>query len=129
MILDTTALIDLLSGDFSIKEKIKKLYENNVALLFTSISVFEIWQGSEDIENKEKVEKIHSLLNSLNSFNFDIDSAKEAGSIHAKLKKKGQAIDPEDSMIAGIAKLNNETLLTRNVKHFSRVEGLGIEFY
>ncbi len=129
MILDTTAIIDLIRGDKNIEEKIKYLNEDNVAFLFTSISVFEIWQGAEDINNEKKLEKIHFFLNSFGSFGFDIPSAEEAGSIHAKLKLEGEIIDPEDSMIAGIAKTNNETVLTKNIKHFSRIPGLKVESY
>lgn len=38
-------------------------------------------------------------------------------------------IDPEDAMIAGIALINNETVLTKNVEHFSRIRDLKIETY
>lgn len=38
-------------------------------------------------------------------------------------------IDPEDAMIAGIALLSNETILTKNVEHFSRIRNLKIETY
>jgi len=53
----------------------------------------------------------------------------ESGNIHRKLSRKGVTIDPEDSMIAGIAKVHNETLLTRNKKHFEKIEGLDVEGY
>jgi tRNA(fMet)-specific endonuclease VapC len=75
------------------------------------------------------LEKIHSLLDSFGYFNLDIPSSKEAGLIHAGLRKKGQIIDPEDSMIAGIAKFHGEVVLTRNLKHFSRIHDLKIESY
>ncbi|KAF5434089.1 putative nucleic acid-binding protein, contains PIN domain [Candidatus Methanophagaceae archaeon] len=38
-------------------------------------------------------------------------------------------IDPEDAMIAGIALINDESVLTRNVEHFSRIRDLKIETY
>ncbi len=38
-------------------------------------------------------------------------------------------IDPEDAMIAGIALINNESVLTKNVEHFSRIRDLKIETY
>lgn len=129
MILDTTAIIDLLRDDLDLVEKIKMLNKERTSLFFTSVSVFEIWQGSEDIKDKDKLEKIHVLLDSLGSHDLDIPSSKVAGSIHAELRKKGQIIDSEDSMIAGIAESNGEVILTRNVKHFSRIQGIRIETY
>ena len=38
-------------------------------------------------------------------------------------------IDPEDAMIAGIARTNKQRIITRNVKHFSDIEGVEIENY
>lgn len=129
MILDTTAIIDLLRGNPEINKKIKELQDNNECFFLTAISVFEIWQGDEDLKNKDKLNKINFLLDSLGTFLFDIPSAKEAGLIQSLLKEQGMIIDPEDSMIAGIAKHQKEAVLTRNIKHFQRVNGLKVESY
>ena len=129
MILDTTAIIDLLHGNNEVVNKIKELQRKNIPLVITSISVFEIWQGTKDIADREKMERIYYLLESLGNLSFDIPSAEEAGSIHAYLKKEGKIIEPEDSMIAGIAKIHHETILTRNIKHFQRISGLKLESY
>lgn len=129
MILDTTAIIDIIRGNPIIDKKLNELNQRNVALFITSVSVFELWQGSVDIHNEEKINKIHTLLESLGTFLLDISAAKQAGTIHASLKKRGTVIDPEDSMIAGIAKLHNETILTRNIKHFGRIPALVVETY
>ena len=129
MIMDTTVLIDLLRDRQDAVIKLKELQKRNVPLFLTSISVFELWQGISDVHNERKSQQLYNLLESLGAFIFDIPSAKASGIIHAGLKKEGQMIDSEDSMIAGIAKTNNETLLTRNVKHFQRVPGLKVESY
>lgn len=57
------------------------------------------------------------------------ESAVVAGGIDGNLIKKGLKIDPEDSMIAGIAMSRGETILTRNTEHFGKIEGLNIETY
>ncbi len=129
MILDTTAIIDLLRGNQAIIKKISELQDRNVPLSLTSISVFEIWQGTAGINDKGKLNKIHFLLDSLGTFLLDIPAAKEAGFIHALLKEQGMTIDPEDSMIAGIASYNKESVLTRNTKHFQRIDNLAVESY
>ena len=129
MILDTTAIIDLLRGEPRVIEKINNLEEKNIPLYLTSVSVFEIWQGIKDLLDEKKRDKINNLLETMANFSFDISAAKEAGSIHASLKKEGKVIDPEDSMIAGIAKVNKEKILTRNIKHFQRIHGIIVESY
>lgn len=46
-----------------------------------------------------------------------------------QLNRNIQEIDAIDSMIAAIALLENEPLLTRNTKHFTRIKGLRVESY
>lgn len=128
MIMDTSTLIDLLRGNEAVVAKLKELEQTNTPLFLTSISVFELWQHA-DIYHERKLKKMHDLLESLGVFIFDISAAKEAGSIHAILKEDGLIIDPEDSMIAGIVRIHNETILTRNIKHFERIPHLKIESY
>jgi predicted nucleic acid-binding protein len=60
---------------------------------------------------------------------LDLESAFLAGDIQKELIRKGEIIDPEDCMIAGIALKSNEPLLTRNLKHFKRIPGLQVETY
>ena len=43
--------------------------------------------------------------------------------------KVGRDIDPEDAMLAGMARVRAEKVLTRNVKHFSGIEGVTVEIY
>jgi tRNA(fMet)-specific endonuclease VapC len=38
-------------------------------------------------------------------------------------------IDPEDAMLAGISKVRNEPIITRNVRHFSNIDGVKVETY
>ncbi len=129
MILDTSAIIDLLRGKQEIIKKFEDLDKKNIPISLTSISVFEIWQGLHDTMDAKKFEKIQFLLDSIGTFYFDTSTAKEAGYIHASLKNAGQIIDPEDSMIAGIAKFYKEAILTKNIKHFGRIQGLKVESY
>lgn len=129
MILDTSFIIDLLKGSRSAVDKATELENSGKPMLATTISVFEIWQGADDIKNEGKKRRILDMMSSFGMLVLDFDSATEGGEIHGKLAKKGILIEPEDSMIAGIAKAHGETLLTKNTKHFSRIEGLRIETY
>ena len=129
MIADTTFLIDLLNNDAGAVQKAQTLDKENVPTFTTAISVFELWQGIGEIKNKEKLEKINTLLESIGFFHLDKECAKIGGRIHNELYTKGMAIQPEDSMIAGICVKHGRKVLTRNVKHFSRVKLLEVETY
>ncbi len=129
MIPDTTFLIDLLENDHKAVKKSQQLDIQNIALFTTAVSVFELWQGVIDIKDKKKLEKIHTLLDSIGLFPLDKESAKIAGKIHSELYTQGLPIQPEDSMIAGICLKHGKKVLTRNVKHFSRIGVLEVETY
>ncbi len=130
MILDTSFMIDLLRGKKSAVSKIKELEANSIATGITTPSIFELFVGiSVTRRPVAEKNKIMDILKSWGIFALDADSAGIAGKIHGELIKNGEIIDPEDSMIAGIAIHNNEPLLTKNVKHFQRIPGLKIEEY
>ena len=81
-----------------------------------------------------KSDRVSQNLETLNRFlaifsekPFDSSAAAEFGRIRADLNKKGTPIGPYDLQIAAIALVNNYTLITHNIKEFSRVDGLKIE--
>ena len=55
---------------------------------------------------------------------FDADDARIAGGVRARLQRSGRPIGPIDALIAGHALARGWTVVTRNVRHFGRVEGL-----
>jgi tRNA(fMet)-specific endonuclease VapC len=130
MILDTSFLIDLLRGREKAIAKIKTLEAESIATNISSPSIFELFVGIS-LTKKPAAEKkkIMDVLESWGTMALDSECAARGGIIHGQLIKDGEPIDPEDSMIAAIALVNSETLLTNNTKHFSRVPNLKIEGY
>jgi tRNA(fMet)-specific endonuclease VapC len=128
--LDTTFIIDVLRGKEEMIELEKRLYNSNENLTIASPTAMEVITGallsSKPNEEKNKVKKFLDLLNIIS---FSRNEAEEAGKMVANLKKTGKMIEVEDIMIGAIAKVNNQTLITKNIKHFSRIEGLNIETY
>src|SRR5438132_9153618 len=78
---------------------------------------------------EEEKSKISTILSSLPQLGLDSPSARAGGLIHGDKIRTGQSIDPEDAMIAGIARVNSEKVLTRNIRHYSGIEGVTIENY
>ena len=60
---------------------------------------------------------------------LDETSATLAADIQVSLILAGEMIPVTDIMIGAIALANNEPLVTRNVKHFSRIPKLDIRTY
>ena len=49
------------------------------------------------------------------------------GELKAKLEKSGKTIDDMDLLIGSTALTHNLILVTNNISHFERIEGLEIE--
>ncbi len=131
MILDTQFLIDMLRGkDSSAIEKARELDAKFGVKGIAAISVMELWKGAmQSVHQEMEKRKINELIQSLLVHSFTEEDAKKVGEIEVDLEKRGEMIDLEDIMIAGAAISRNETLLTRNIKHFSRIKGLNVESY
>ena len=130
MILDTAFIIDLMKEERSAVTKLREMERDKIAQNIASPTLYELYVGItlSTKPEKEKKKVIDTLI-SMDILSLDAKSAAKAGEVQGKLINEGRMIDPEDAMIAGIALLNNETILTKNVEHFSRIRGLKIETY
>ena len=80
---------------------------------------------------RRKSAKIHELIDLLTAnvavVPFDEAGAAHFGTIAAELAGRGTPIGELDVLIAAHAMAIDATLVTNNVKHFSRVRGLDVE--
>ena len=131
ILLDTTVLIDILKGD---EKGIKKIDElRKTAILYTStINIYEVLRGMQILDrNKDKhIEALQNLTRQLYVIPFTIEVAHKTSEIYASLKKKGIHIDEADYMIAGCCFSHGiDTIVTRNEKHFGKINGLHVINY
>lgn len=130
MILDTCFLIDLMNNNDDAFNKLIELEKRQEVQKITAISVFELFSGAERSNNPQKEkEKIQQAYINMLMMSLDEKSASKGGELFGNSVKKGKMLPFSDCMIAGIVIANNETLLTRNVKDFSKIEELRIEEY
>lgn len=127
---DTSFIVDFLRGKNETGELLKKLRMRDESLFVTPVTIMELSKGAWLSNNpKEESSKVKNVVSSFQILKFDIEEAFLAGEIESSLIKKGQKTDVEDIMISSIALQNKETLVTRNVKHFEKIDGLKIESY
>ncbi len=131
MLLDSTFLIDLLrSTDQKARQKAEELDRQAELKIISSISVLELWRGSlRSVHQEREKQKIDELLQSLAIYPVDELVAKKAAEIEAHLLQQGSMIDLEDIMIAAVALVHHEPILTRNERHFGRIAGLKVVGY
>jgi len=136
IMLDTTACIDYLNGDPKIKEVLFRTEKNNL-LGITTITVYEISIGLERTKRKISETRYEDLykkwiefLSGIEIFPLNIKEAERAAQVSDNLDAKGEKIDDNDILIAGIMLSNGITkILTRNTSHFEKIEGLEIITY
>ncbi len=127
--LDTTFLIDLLRGKQNLESIKNYLTRTGEFLSIPAPAIMEVWEGAclVDASREEKI-RILELIDSFAVLPLDAQSAKEAGEISAELRKTGKIIQVEDIMIAGIAKVNGEKVVTRD-EGYARICGLEVIKY
>lgn len=93
-----------------------------------AITLAELLYGALRKANTQKyLSPINDLAQQVIILSFDVAAARQYSSIRALLAQSGQVIEDADLQIGSIALANNLIMVTRNVKHFSRIPQLVIE--
>ncbi len=93
-----------------------------ISTITISEIVYGAWKSSQSKRHLDNLEKI--LLPAVNILGFDAKAAYVCGSLRAGLEKAGTPLALADLEIAAIAIANELTLISGNIGHFSRIEGL-----
>lgn len=70
---------------------------------------------------------LQTFLQPYPNLDFDLIAARICGEIRAELARKGTPIGPNDVQIAAIALAHGLTVVTHNIREFSRVPKLSLE--
>jgi tRNA(fMet)-specific endonuclease VapC len=126
-ILDTNTCIYIIKQKpLSVFEKFSTISPGQIAL--SVITLAELEFGARKSAAVEKnLAALHQFSIPFDILPFDYNATIEYGIIRADLEKQGTPIGPLDTLIAAHAKSLNYTLVTNNVKEFSRVGGLKLE--
>ncbi len=124
ILLDSTALIDILRGDAAALSRTEQLRLEGAVFYTTTLNLYEVFCGLAHVKKQAKQsEEAFSLLSSsLTILPFDAEAARQAANIYFHLRAIGKPVDGLDYLIAGTAASNNmDALLTRNQKHFTSI--------
>ena len=97
-------------------------------IFIPSITVFELRYGAAKSQFTQKNNRaIDGFLSPMKIIDFDQNAAAYSAKWRAKLEKIGMTIGAYDLMIAGVAIANKMTLVTNNIREFSRITQLSLE--
>ena len=124
-LLDTCVCISMFRNEGNVRDTLRKIGTKNCYI--SEITVAELYFGlakSEDKKRKlEDIREVQRLFRVIPAYS----SFKEYGEIRFSLEHSGQRVDQFDLLIGATAIHHQMTLVTSNIKHFERIQGLEIE--
>ncbi len=126
-LLDTNVCIQYLNQK---SQKIIQHFQDlsDIDIVVCSIVKAELFSGAMRTNNSVKtLQKQQEFLGRFVSLYFNDQCALIYGEIRSKLAAKGTPIGNNNLHIAAIAMANNLTLVTHNIREFSRVDNLILE--
>lgn len=123
--LDTNIISDIVKNPRGLAAQRARTHQDE---LCTSIIVAaELRYGCAKRGSPELLRKVEDILDEVGVLAFDVPADGDYGGLRAELEAAGQLIGANDLFIAAHAYCLHLTLVTGNVREFSRVRGLNIE--
>ena len=130
MIEDTSFIIDLLYEAPAAVDYLELIEKTNRPEKVASITVLELYEAVPQLDvPEERKQRILDVLDTRPTVPADETVMRKAGKISGRLLARGEEIDREDCIIGATALLTDEPVVTRNVDHFERIDGLAVETY
>jgi len=134
-LLDTNVCAVLINGRGDrdlfpqVRSRFARMRAGGARFAISSVVVHELWYGvAKSMRVPANTERLLNFLSSrFDLMDFSSEDARAAGNIRAELERKGTRIGEYDTLIAGQALARGMTLVTANVREFSRVDGLKLE--
>jgi tRNA(fMet)-specific endonuclease VapC len=122
-LLDTDTIIYNLKGHDSVVNNLHAHIHDPIKI--SVVTLMELYYGaykSQKIESN--LAKIKTIENALEIIPISRESAEIFGIYKSRLEKQGTPLDDFDLILASCAVAGNMILVTNNIKHFERIEGL-----
>ena len=125
-LLDTNVCVGFLKAQPAITGKLTAVPPN--ALYLCAVVKAELYYGARASQHiARNLATLQTFFGPYVSLGFDDGCAERYGELRADLRRTGQLIGPNDTMIAATALVHKLTLVTHNTREFSRVLGLRLE--
>jgi predicted nucleic acid-binding protein len=127
-LIDTSVLIDVERGRFSLGSLMARHGDENVAI--SAITASELLHGVHRAPGGAQAARVESfvegLLALLPVIAFDLAEARAHARLSAELGAKGVSVGAHDLLIAATAIANDLRVMTRDARSFPRIRGLDV---
>jgi tRNA(fMet)-specific endonuclease VapC len=124
--LDTNILSDAIRNPFGRAQTYIRHFDKS-AICTSAIVASEMRYGAQKKGSSRLVERVEQLLNWIAVLPYDDAASQAYGMVRADLERRGLPIGWGDLFIAAHARSLDLTLVTNNLREFSRVDGLKVE--
>ncbi len=125
-LIDTDILIYSKKGNPVVNEWLQK--NKNIPMSVSVITLGELIYGAHKSQHPQRsMITVNHIRNIFPIIELDQGIIEVFGNIKAKQEKKGERLADMDLLIAATALYMNMTLVTNNIKHFSKIDGLSLE--
>jgi predicted nucleic acid-binding protein len=125
-LLDTDTVIYSLKGHQTVKANLDR--HRQAVLKISIVTLMELYYGAYKSQKvTSNLSKIKSIEDAIEIIPLGRESAEVFAMLKANLEKSGTPLDDFDLLLAASALAHDLTLVTNNLKHFKRVEGLRLE--
>ena len=125
-LIDTDILIYSKKGNPVVNEWLQK--NKNIPMSISVITLGELIYGAHKSQHPQRsMITVNHIRNIFPIIELDQGIIEVFGNIKAKQEKKGERLADMDLLIAATALYMNMTLVTNNIKHFSKIDGLSLE--
>jgi tRNA(fMet)-specific endonuclease VapC len=124
--LDTNILSDAIRNPFGKTLRYIQRFEAS-AICTSAIVASEMRYGAHKKGSVRLTERVEATLSRLSVLPYDNEASRLYGVIRSELERQGKSIGWADLFIAAHARSLDLTLVTNNVREFTRVDGLKVE--
>jgi len=122
-LIDSDYIADYLKGKSPATTLLKTLFPKGIAISIVTFA--EIYEGIYYGHDPERYKEVfRHFLKGVRVLGINQETAKQFALIRGELRKKGQLIPQPDLFIAATAIHHNLTLVTRNLKDYTRIPQL-----
>ena len=124
--LDSSVVVDLLRRrDTDVRQRLQAAQDAKVSLVLSAVALHELSFGAEKADNP--LRRRAELIDFIQAYPlalFDREDAFAAGAVRRAIWSTGEPIGVADLLIGSQALRRGWSVVTSNVRHFGRVDGL-----
>lgn len=127
VLIDTDIISYFLKGNEKVFLRFQEYLKDFDRINISIITYYEIVSGLTFKNAEKQLQIFEEFCSTARIINLSKDSIKVAAEIYANQRKKGESVDDIDILIASIAISNDLVLVTNNIKHFGKIDGLEVD--